>query len=332
MKNVDKARLVKMVVAVVLLAGVGVAVIVAMNIDTGNEVGKIGQDETGKAMPRDDSNGDRADESWTKPKGATSTEESDNNESVREVGYAGDTGFSFVGNDANVNDSINLAEKPNSDVIRNIENGQAETEAEKNAREEAERLAREEAERLAREEAERLAREEAEQLARIEQMLVAGAGVYSWVDESVNDYPWRNECPRGNKPPMLSTFGEYVIGGYQCECVSYAAWKVYQEYGVLIHWGNAYSWDDRARMTNYRVDNSPAAGAVGQIDRAPYGHVFWVESVNTDGSINITEYNNPYATYLYSGEYREQDFGARTIPAEEASQFNYIHFEDLTRV
>jgi len=140
-----------------------------------------------------------------------------------------------------------------------------------------------------------------------------------------NTYPWQGDCP-SKQDYYLTYIGGRKIGGYVCECVSYAAWKAYEWYGVAVGWGNAYSWDDGARAAGYRVDNSPAAGTIGQVDGYPYGHVFWVESVNGDGSINVTEYNNSYATYLYSGSSHYGDFGARTIPAGEVGHYNYIHF------
>ena len=107
--------------------------------------------------------------------------------------------------------------------------------------------------------------------------------------------------------------------------MSYAGWKAYEAFGKVIAWGNAYSWDDRARAYGYRVDHEPEADSIGQIDGGAYGHVFWVESVNADGSINVTEYNNAYATKLYSGSFHYGDFGARTISAGEVWQYNYIH-------
>lgn len=140
-----------------------------------------------------------------------------------------------------------------------------------------------------------------------------------------NTYPWQGDCP-GKQDYYLTYIDGRKIGGYVCECVSYAGWKAYETYGVYVGWGNAYSWDDGARAAGYRVDNSPAADTIGQVDGYPYGHVFWVESVNSDGSINVTEYNNAYATYLYSGESHYGDFGARTIPAGEVGHYNYIHF------
>lgn len=140
-----------------------------------------------------------------------------------------------------------------------------------------------------------------------------------------NTYPWQADCPA--KQDYYLTFIEgRKIGGYVCECVSYAGWKAYERYGVIAAWGHAYSWASGARNAGYRVDNTPAEGTIGQMGGAPYGHVFWVESVNGDGSINVTEYNNASATYLYSGHSHYGDFGARTIPASEVGRYNYIHF------
>lgn len=134
----------------------------------------------------------------------------------------------------------------------------------------------------------------------------------------INTYPWQGDCPAHQD--------EYLtVGGYVCECVSYVGWKVQEYYGLALAWGNANDWDYWASVYGYRVDKSPSAGSIGQDDGWPYGHVFWVESVNADGSINVTEYNNAYATSLYSGIYRPGDFGARTISAGEVPYHNYIH-------
>lgn len=150
-----------------------------------------------------------------------------------------------------------------------------------------------------------------------------------------NSYPWQNECP-GRQDAYITYWtndytGEtYKIGGYVCECVSYAGWKAYEAYGVAPAWGNAYDWDTGARNAGYLVDNNPAPDTIGQQDGWPYGHVFWVESVNSDGSINVTEYNNYYATALYylgtSYGGWVGDFGSRVIPANQTWQYNYIHF------
>ena len=140
-----------------------------------------------------------------------------------------------------------------------------------------------------------------------------------------NTYPWQADCP-GRQDAYGTTINGMYIGGYVCECVSYAGWKAYEAYGVVLAWGNANYWDDRARMFGYRVDHTPEAGSIGQLDDALYGHVWWVESINADGSVNVTEYNNAYATQLYSGIYQYGDFGARTMSAAQASRCMYINF------
>lgn len=146
----------------------------------------------------------------------------------------------------------------------------------------------------------------------------------AYVGTGANTYPWQGDCPQ--KQDYYGTVWDgYYIGGYVCECVSYAGWKAYEAYGLVLAWGNAYNWDNRARAAGYTVNNVPEAGTIGQLDSGPYGHVFWVESVNGDGSINVTEYNNSYATYLYSGSSHFGDFGARKISASEVSNYNYIH-------
>ena len=162
------------------------------------------------------------------------------------------------------------------------------------------------------------AAEKAEQEAHPERY---GGSMYT----GVNTYPWQEDCPA--KQDWYGTVWDgYYIGGYVCECVSYTGWKAYEAYGLVLAWGNASSWDDRARAAGYVVDHTPEAGSIGQNDGGIYGHVFWVESVNADGSINVTEYNNSYATYLYSGNSHFGDFGARTISAGQAGTYNYIHF------
>ncbi len=143
-------------------------------------------------------------------------------------------------------------------------------------------------------------------------------------------YPWQADCPAKQDyyvTYIQDGYGSRKIGGYVCECVSYAGWKAYEAFGLALAWGNAYSWDDGARAAGYVVDHNPAPDTIGQVDGYPYGHVFWVEGVNDDGSINVTEYNNSYATYLYSGVSQYGSFGSRRISAGEVWQYNFIHLK-----
>jgi surface antigen len=55
--------------------------------------------------------------------------------------------------------------------------------------------------------------------------------------------------------------------------------------------GNANQWDDNARAEGIPVDTSPRQGDVAIKNSQPYGHAMYVDSVNGDGTINISQYN-----------------------------------------
>lgn len=83
-------------------------------------------------------------------------------------------------------------------------------------------------------------------------------------------------------------------GMFNRECVSYTAWKVYESGRYMPYWGgigNANQWDDNARAAGIPVDGSPRAGDVAIKNSQPYGHAMYVESVNPNGTINISQYN-----------------------------------------
>lgn len=76
--------------------------------------------------------------------------------------------------------------------------------------------------------------------------------------------------------------------------------------------GNANTWYARAAAAGYSVGATPRAGAVGTTTRGELGHVVYVERVNGDGTILISEYN-----------YRSWNtYHSRTVPA---SDFVYIY-------
>ena len=80
--------------------------------------------------------------------------------------------------------------------------------------------------------------------------------------------------------------------------------------------GNANTWAARAAAAGYTVNRTPAAGAIFQTSSGWYGHVGYVESVNDDGSITVTEMNYNYRAYMVI---------RATIPASAVGNFNYIH-------
>ena len=134
------------------------------------------------------------------------------------------------------------------------------------------------------------------------------------IGNGTNTYPKRNNCPQDN---LKYSF----YGGYVCQCVSYTGWKVYERYGIRISaWGNANQWHNTARRLGYRVDHQPEAGSVAITTGGPYGHAMWVEAVNPNGTINLSEYNNSYS----SASHKAGDFGYRI--GVSTSDMWFIHF------
>ena len=106
-----------------------------------------------------------------------------------------------------------------------------------------------------------------------------------------NTYPYQNNCPRDNV-----RYSAY--GGAVCQCTSYASWKAKEKWGITNTWGgNAYNYVNArgyyvpATGINTYVDRNPAPYTIAVQTGGQYGHVMWVESVNENGSVNITEYN-----------------------------------------
>ena len=85
-------------------------------------------------------------------------------------------------------------------------------------------------------------------------------------------------------------------GMYNRECVSYTAFRVANSGRNMPGWGwqsrgNANQWDDNARREGISVDGNPRAGDVAISNSGFYGHAMYVESVNSNGTINISQYN-----------------------------------------
>jgi surface antigen len=84
-------------------------------------------------------------------------------------------------------------------------------------------------------------------------------------------------------------------GFYQGQCTSWVAHRLSTNNAIDFtnwyagqHWGDAADWNKAARAIGHRADKVPAAGAVAWFK---HGHVAYVESVNSDGSIVISEMN-----------------------------------------
>jgi surface antigen len=88
-------------------------------------------------------------------------------------------------------------------------------------------------------------------------------------------------------------------GMYNRQCVSYTAYKVAASGRVMPYgFGDANKWPVAARAHGILVDAHPRAGDVAIHTDNNHGHSMYVESINTDGSINISQYNiNKTGTY-----------------------------------
>lgn len=111
---------------------------------------------------------------------------------------------------------------------------------------------------------------------------------------AANDYPYPNaNCNSAN--PRWGGF-------YYRNCTDWVAWRLYNNDDILDfdnhmdggHWGDAGNWSANAATVHYVVNHTPVVGCIAQWSAAaqpPVGHVAWVEAVNSDGTVNVAEYN-----------------------------------------
>ena len=83
-------------------------------------------------------------------------------------------------------------------------------------------------------------------------------------------------------------------GMYNRECVSYAAFKVAASGRYMPYWGgygNANQWPGNARASGIPTRSEPRVGSVAVMNVGYYGHVMYVEGINGDGSIHVSQFN-----------------------------------------
>ena len=90
-----------------------------------------------------------------------------------------------------------------------------------------------------------------------------------------------------------STSGNLYTAG-QC------TWYVYDRVGGKIGstWGNANNWASAASAAGYTVNNTPEKGSILQTSEGSYGHVAYVESVGSNGSVTVSEMNYSGGPYV----------------------------------
>jgi len=126
-----------------------------------------------------------------------------------------------------------------------------------------------------------------------------------------DDYPWI-----GAAQDSVNVYS----GFYTRECTDFVAWRMNRDRGDTKPstfwftnsmtvagakkpvWGDAINWMQHAKDLGYTVDQSPAVGAVAYFNLGGIGHVAYVESVNANGTVNVSEYNYKQA-FMY--DYRQ---------------------------
>lgn len=122
---------------------------------------------------------------------------------------------------------------------------------------------------------------------------IIGGGGYPWggarclhtgqIDGFCPNYDWA----------VGGSVWNFQTGGYGYRnCTDWVAYRVKVRGGhVPGGLGNANTWDDRAPAYGYKVSGTPKAGAAAVSNSGYYGHVMYVESVNGNGTITVSDYN-----------------------------------------
>ena len=150
--------------------------------------------------------------------------------------------------------------------------------------------------------------------------LTAGIGAAIVGLDHGNEADAAEQTQPTNQSTTQSTSGSsanlYTAG--QC------TWYVYDKVGGTIGstWGNANNWATSAQSAGYTVNHTPEKGSILQSSAGAYGHVAYVEQVNNDGSLIVSDMNfrKPY------------EITTRFVDVDQVDQFNYIHPKSNTNM
>ena len=118
-----------------------------------------------------------------------------------------------------------------------------------------------------------------------------------------------------------SSNGRSISSGYTSgrnlytsgQCTYYVFDRVGGKIGST--WGNASNWANACKSWLHS-EQYTKAGAIMQTTQGAYGHVAYVESVNSNGSVRVSEMNYGYGPGVVT---------SRTISASQAAGYNFIH-------
>lgn len=139
------------------------------------------------------------------------------------------------------------------------------------------------------------------------------------LNRELGGVPVAGDPGHGGYPAVWNNAGQDTMvdnwGMYNRECVSYAAWKVYQTYGYMPYWGgsgNANQWPGDARAAGIPTGSTPKVHSVAIWNVGAFGHAMWVEAVS-GSTIYVSQYN-----YDLAGHYSEMSING--------SGLTYIYF------
>lgn len=129
-------------------------------------------------------------------------------------------------------------------------------------------------------------------------------------------------APSTNYAAYSNYYASYASGNrYAYGWCTWYAWQWRHDnmpanYNLPSNMGNANTWASAAASAGFKVNRTPAYGAVFQTSAGWLGHVGVVIGVNADGSVVISDMNG------IAGWGR---VGTKTISASQATQYTYIH-------
>lgn len=103
------------------------------------------------------------------------------------------------------------------------------------------------------------------------------------------------------------------------QCTSWVSWRLYTDLHYKTdRWGEAYLWVEKAPTVGLIVDKIPSLNSAMVDDTFYPGHIMWVEKLNPDGTIHVSQYNADGKGF-YSEEDRNPD------------GYKFIHFPKIMR-
>ncbi|HEY5668061.1 MAG TPA: LysM peptidoglycan-binding domain-containing protein [Candidatus Saccharimonadales bacterium] len=168
--------------------------------------------------------------------------------------------------------------------------------------------------------------------------------VVAYNDAEINGI-WPGELviiPNGQQPAPVVAYSYYGLGsfaatyaasgGYNGYDYGFCTWYVANKRSqignpVPSNLGNASTWDSRAMAAGLPVDHHPSYGAAVVTAHLGAGHVAFVEQVNDDGSVWVSEMNSHGQVSITNpapaGGWGRVDF--KLWSADAAAGFWYIH-------